>query len=304
MIDRYACGLTPNRPSIAPLALPDEGGGGGDRAMILGCGYVGQAVARRWRDEGVTVTATTTTPDRLPALQGLSDRALVLRADNPEAVVVAIHDADSETLLVSIGASGRDRYEQDYLGSAQTLAAALPRCPQVRQVIYTSSYAVYGDRGGAWITEADAPQPANRNGEILIAAEQALLDLATDQRAVCVLRLGGICGPGREVVKIFRGAAGTVRSGTGQDWSNWIHLDDIVGAIAFARHHRLNGVYNLVHDVPLTRQDLLDRTFAKHGLDPVTWDGSPAGDRPYNARVSNQKIKDAGYSFVYRDIPL
>ena len=116
------------------------------------------------------------------------------------------------------------------------------------------------------------------------------------------MRLGGIYGAGRELIKIFQGSAGSVRAGTGNEATNWIHIDDIVGAIAFAQQRTLSGIYNLVGTVPLTTQELLDRVFTAHHLPLATWDGSQSSTRSYNARVSNQKLRDAGYKFIYPEI--
>lgn len=272
-------------------------------AIILGCGYVGKAVAQRWQADGITVTATTTTPERLPELEAQADQAVLWQGDDLEKLRSQLQHQD--TVLLSVGAPRGDAeaYEATYLQTAQTLVQALENNTTVQQVIYTGSYAVYGDQQGNWVDESTPVNPANRNGEILVETEQVLLSAATSKRQVCVLRLGGICGPGREIVNIFRRAAGSVRPGDGQDASNWIHLDDIVGAIAFARTHHLNGIYNLVHDVPLKTGELLDRVFTQYNLPPVTWDASQPSRRPYNAKVSNQKLRQAGYTFHYTEIP-
>lgn len=275
---------------------------GSESVMILGCGYVGRPMAQYWRSQGLTVTGTTTTPDRLAELADCCDRALCLRGDDEAGLRSAL--AGQTTLLVCLGPRRSGIYRETYLHSAQTLAQLLPELPQLRQVIYTSSYGVYGDRGGAWVDETTPPQPTTDNGQILLETEQVLLGAARDGLAVCVFRLGGICGPGREVADIFRSASGQGRPGSGQDWSNWIHLDDIVGAIAFARAARLSGLYNLVHDEPLTQAELLDRAFRRRGWPGVTWNSAESAQRPYNARVSNQKLKTAGYQFRSATIPL
>lgn len=264
---------------------------------ILGCGYVGQAIARYWQAQGFSVTATTTRPERLGQLEAIAQRAKVVRGDAVDQLTALL--VDQQVLLVSVGAPRPDAYAETYLSTAQTLAQVLPHCPQLTQVIYTGSYAVYGDRQGAWVDETTPVQPSNTNGEILIAAEQALLALATPVRQVCLFRLGGIYGPGRELVSIFRRAAGTTRPGTGEEASNWIHLDDIVGAIAFAQRQRLDGLFNLVQDQPPTIRQIIDWVCQTHGLAPVTWDPSQPSSRSANARVSNQKLKQAGYEFQH-----
>ncbi|WAL61533.1 SDR family oxidoreductase [Thermocoleostomius sinensis] len=268
--------------------------------IIIGCGYVGKAVALCWRQHGITVTATTTRSDRLPELELVADRALVLNGNAAAALRSVL--ADQQIVLLSVGAPNANAYEETYLQTAKTLVSVLPDVPVVQQIIYTGSYAVYGDCQGEWVTEATPVSPTNRNGEILAETEQVLLSAATNSRSVCVLRLGGIYGPGRELIKIFRRAAGTTRPGDGNDITNWVHLDDIVGAIDFARTHRLCGIYNLVQDVPTTTGHLLGQLFQVHQLPAVTWDASQPSHRPYNAKVSNQKLREAGYCFQHPSI--
>lgn len=265
------------------------------RAAILGCGYVGQAVADLWRGQGMTVTATTTRPERLEALQQGADRALVVRGDDGMAVADLL--AGQQVLLICVGAGRRASYEDTYLNTAKTVVNALPLATDLRQIIFTSTYSVYGNYGGAWVREDDPAHPATDNGRILLDTEQVLLSAATDQRQVCIFRLGGIYGPGRDLAKIYGRAAGTTRPGTGQEASNWIHQVDIVGAIAWAERHRLSGLYNLVQDEIPTVRDLIDRVCQTHQLAPVQWDPSQPSARPYNVRVSNQKLKAAGYTF-------
>ncbi|EKQ67233.1 nucleoside-diphosphate-sugar epimerase [Leptolyngbyaceae cyanobacterium JSC-12] len=268
-------------------------------AVILGCGYVGKAVAQRWRSN-LTVTATTTTATRVSELESLADRVVLVRGDDEAGLRSLLHG--QHLVLVAVGAPNADAYAVTYLQTAKTLVNVLQDESTVQQVIYTGSYAVYGDRAGEWVDEATPVKPANRNGEILVETEQLLLSAANTSRAVCIFRLGGIYGPGRELVKIFRPVAGTTRPGAGTDAANWVHLDDIVGAIDFARQHSLNGIYNLVGSVPITTGDLLERVCTSHNLPPVTWDASQPSLRPYNARVSNQKLRDAGYLFIYPEI--
>lgn len=260
---------------------------------IIGCGYVGSAVARLWQQQGLTVTATTTTPERIPELSQFVDRAVVVQGNDASGLQSLLEN--QQVVLLSVGAPNRSAYQEAYLSTAKTLVEVLKQS-SVQQVIYTGSYAVYGDHQGEWVTEESPIAPANENGEILAETERVLLSARSDRLKVCVLRLGGIYGPGRELVKIFGRIAGTTRPGDGTDASNWVHLDDIVGAIDFARVHQLQGIYNLVQDEPITTGELFERIFTKHNLPKVSWDATQASTRPYNARVSNQKLRTAGYT--------
>ncbi|MBD2242823.1 SDR family oxidoreductase [Nostoc sp. FACHB-888] len=264
---------------------------------IIGCGYVGYKVAEYWHKKGdFVVTVTTTSSERVPTLKSVSERVVVTRGNDLDSLKSVLHDQD--VVLLSVGAKGAEVYEETYLQTAQTLVSCLQQIPSIKQLIYTGSYAVYGDRNGVWVDEETPLAPANLNAQILRKAEDVLLSASSENLRVCIFRLGGIYGPGRELLKIFNRYSGVTRPG-GDDITNWIHLDDIVGAIEFARYRRLQGIYNLVDDAHLTSQDLLDSLFEKHNLPKVIWDTSIKSIRPYNAWVSNEKLKEAGYQLIH-----
>lgn len=281
------------------------------RIAILGCGYVGRAVAQHWRSHGCSITATTTTPERIEELEHIVDRALVLHGSDTEAVrsLVANHDI----LLVTVGAGRGHSYEETYWQTAQTIATVLKETPpketssnetspdttSLRQIIYTSSYAIYGHHQGTWVTEETPIKPATAKAEILAQTEQTLLACTTAHLNVCIFRLAGIYGPDRELDRIFRSLAGKTQPGDGSEASNWIHRDDITGAIVFAHAHQLNGIYNLVNDTPLSRRELLQWVCQTYQLEPVKWDSSQPSQRATNVRLSNQKLKTAGYALIH-----
>jgi nucleoside-diphosphate-sugar epimerase len=271
------------------------------RAAILGCGYVGTAVARWWQSQGIEVTATTTSPQRVAELSQVAAAVQVIDGSDTAGIAALLHHQD--TLLICVGAGRQANYEAVYLDTAKTVVSALDQAPDLKQIIFTSTYSVYGNYNGAWVREDDAAKPVTANGHTMLETEATLLRAATGDRAVCIFRLGGIYGPGRELAHIYRRAAGSTRPGRGHEASNWIHLEDIVGAIAFAQAHRLSGLYNLVQDEVPTVAELIDRVCTVHHLDPVQWDPSQPSARPYNVRVSNQKLKAAGYEFRQPHFP-
>ncbi len=265
---------------------------------IIGCGYVGYKVAQYWQQKmNFVVSVTTTSPERVSALESVSQRVVVTQGNDLDSLKSVLHNQD--VVLLSVGAKSAEAYEETYLQTAQTLVASLQQIKSVKQLIYTGSYAVYGDRNGVWVDEETPLAPANLNAQILRKTEDVLLSASSENLRVCIFRLGGIYGTGRELINIFSRYSDTVRPGNGEDITNWIHLDDIVGAIEFARHRRLQGIYNLVDDAHLTSRDLLDSLFEKHNLPKVKWDTSIKSTRPYNALVSNEKLKEAGYQLIH-----
>ncbi len=268
---------------------------------IIGCGYVGCAVGQFWQQKtNFLITATTTTPERVPTLKTIAQRVVVTPGNDPEGLKAVLENQD--IVLLSVGAKGVNLYEQTYLKTAENLVNLLPDFPTVKQIIYTGSYSVYGDHNGGWVDEQTPLRPTHERGKILQATEDVLLAASTDQLRVCIFRLGGIYGPNRELIKIFSRLPVTTRTGNGEDVTNLVHLDDIVGAIEFARQHYLEGIYNLVDDAYLTSRELLSRLFKKHDLPKVKWDNTTTSNRPYNAKVSNRKIKEAGYKLTHTHI--
>lgn len=265
------------------------------RIAIIGCGYVGRAIARQWTKGGHQVSVTTTTPEKVAQLADLAHQVKVLKGDQPEALQELCEGQD--VILLAVGSKGRteENYRLAYLKTTQNLVQVLAHNDTVKQVIYTSSYAIVGNHDGAWVDETTLDKPPHVFAEILLETEQVLQAIATDLRRVCILRLGGIYGPGREIKKIFQRAMGQVRPGNGSEYGNWIHLEDIVAALEFAQAKQLDGLFNLVGDEPLPRRELLARLAAKYDLPPVIWDPSQPSERPMNVRVSNRKLKDLGF---------
>ncbi|MGD1922380.1 MAG: NAD-dependent epimerase/dehydratase family protein [Pleurocapsa sp.] len=218
------------------------------RVAIIGCGYVGSAVARMWHQNGEEVTVTTTTSNKKDTLQKLSSEVLVLTGDDLWGLKNLV--ADKDVVLLSVGAKQRtpETYHQAYLETASNVVAAIRQTGNVKQLIYTSSYGILGSQKNTIVDETAIPNPRNEYGEILTKTEQVLLSVSESEFKTCILRLSGIYGDGRELIKIFRKVAGTTRPGKGEDYTNWIHLEDIVSAIDFAKQKQLDGIYNLASE--------------------------------------------------------
>ena len=272
------------------------------KLAIIGCGYVGSAVARLWHGAGNEVTVTTTTKEKIPQLQEISSQVVVLTGDNLSALKQLV--ANQDVILLSVGSKQRtpEAYRQVYWETAQNVIKAIRANPNVRQLIYTSSYGIINNKSGGVIDETVTVNPEDEFGEILHQTEQAILSASTTDFKTCVFRLTGIYGQGRELIKIFRRVAGTTRPGSGEGHTNWVHLEDIVRAINFAKNHELQGVYHLNSDEMMTTKEFLQRLFTIHDLPSVTWDSSQTSTRSYDMKLSNQKIKNAGFTFAHPQI--
>ena len=103
-----------------------------------------------------------------------------------------------------------DQYEKVYGQAVPAIVEAL-RQRQVRRplhVTYLSSAGVYGDQAGAICNELTPPDCSNKANTLLVSAETSVLSLNDASTQACVLRLGGIYGPGKDIPSYIRSAAG------------------------------------------------------------------------------------------------
>lgn len=129
-------------------------------------------------------------------------------------------------------------------------ADAIAGAPHLRSVVYLSTVGVYGDHKGAWVDETTVPAPVSRRSRERLAAEQEWVALgARAEKAVAILRLSGIYGPGQNaLVQLKNGRAKRIDK-AGQ-FFNRIHVADIAQAIDAAFLRSANGVLNVTDDKP------------------------------------------------------
>lgn len=197
--------------------------------LILGCGYLGVRVARRWRDAGdrvVVVTRSEATAERFAA-EGLEP--LTADVTQPESLTDL---PASDTLLFAVGydRSAEPTIHQVYAEGFANVLAAVPGA--TGRVIYISTTGVYGDAGGGWVDEQTPPNPSRDGGRASLAAEQVLAESPWADRGVA-LRLAGIYGPDR-LPYLAKLRAGEPIAAPQAGWLNLTHVEDAATATAAA----------------------------------------------------------------------
>jgi nucleoside-diphosphate-sugar epimerase len=187
-------------------------------------------------------------------------------------------------------------YRHTFVDSFRCLTSLLPQLPELRQIVYTGSCSVYGDAEGNWVDEQTPPEPGRGHGDVLLEGEQLLKGIGN--RRVCILRLGALYGPGRDLERRLRGLAGLERPGSGATYSNWLHVADAAGALEAALDAEWTGVVNVVNDEPIRLRDLVGRSLQRQGLAPVRWLGQ---DEPGSGgrRIRNTRLKQLGYQLQH-----
>ena len=247
--------------------------------LIVGCGYTGNVVARRLRDEGATVITTrrTSASDSLSldlaqvASNGLDGKLI------PEHAIVVVLAPPCEPI-----------------GIGETALLCALRSP--RRVVYVSSTGVYASANGAIVDENFAIAPSSASGRARVVVEGAIIDTAR-RLAIpwTILRPAGIYGPGRGVVARLR--AGNYRViGEGSSYVSRIHVEDLASAIVAAGRTG-HGIYNVADDEPTTSAAYADAVATQLGLPPpprVALADVPAEVAAMfsgNRRIANGKLK-------------
>lgn len=156
-------------------------------ASIIGCGYTGRRLARRFLQLGARVRGFATQPDSLRQIAATGAEALTLDLDG----VIDAVDFSGEVVYYSVppalqpGDPRLARFLDAVVGTPKRL-------------VYLSTTGVYGDHGGGRVDEDTAPAPLSERALRRLTAENAVRAWG-DSRGVswCLLRVPGIYGPGR-----------------------------------------------------------------------------------------------------------
>ena len=222
--------------------------------LIAGLGYTGRAVATAARDAGFAVLATARDPAGRSAPGGV---ALIPFAE----AAAALPDATHLLVTAAPGEAG------DPL--LALCADAIAAAPALRWIGYFSTTGVYGDRQGGSVDETTPPAPGSPRTLRRVEAEQNWAAMANDHRAVDVIRLAGIYGPGRSAFHDLR--AGTARriDRPGQKFSR-IHVDDIAGGTLASIATATGGVriLNFADDEPAPSADVIAHAASLLGIAP------------------------------------
>ena len=268
---------------------------------IIGCGYVGSAAALHFRRLGYEVTGTTTGPGRLAELCHVVDYPRLFRAGDATTDLSVLDGLDG--VLIAMAPTGNtvasDQYKAVYGEAVPSLVQAIQsrvgRRPM--HVTYLSSAGIYGDQSGQLCNELTPPDRTHPTNALLADAEAAVLSLnQAAETPACVLRLGGIYGPGMDIASHIQAASGQCVPKNGNHINAWIHLQDIIRGVDFAVSRQLQGIYNLVDEMQFTRRELSNALCDSQGLPPVIWENIDRPDaRIFNARVSNARLRALGF---------
>lgn len=273
------------------------------KKLILGCGYLGLRVARRWQAEGHAVIAATRDGQRAEQLRQMGIEPLLLDVTRPE-TLCGLPQADTVLYAVGYSAEGGKTRREVYVDGLRNVLAVLP--PPTGKFLFISSTGVYGDAGGGWVDEETPCHPLREAGQAFVEAEQLLLAHPVGRQAV-ILRLAGIYGPDRVIHRrdLLAGKPIAVASDA---WLNLIHVDDAVEAILAAERKAVPPRVYLVSDGhPTDRRSFARCVAARLGLGEPVFQEIPPGTTSgrhdgSSKRVANARmVRELGVALKYAD---
>lgn len=235
--------------------------------LIVGCGDVGLRVAHALRGR-VRLLALTSSPERVGELRARGFTPLLGDLDRPATLSRLAGLAHRVVHLAPPPGEGMPQWWRD------TRTTALLRTLRTRSVpqalVYGSTSGVYGDCGGARISETRAIAPRTPRAQRRADAERAVRHFgrAAGSRA-SILRIPGIYAPDRE--------GGTPRErllkqtpvlqARDDVYTNHIHADDLARAVIAALWRGApQRVYNANDDTELKMGDYFDLAADLYGL--------------------------------------
>jgi len=276
------------------------------RYLIAGAGgYVGARLAEYLLAQGHTVRGLVRNPDS-EAVQRLAGLGMaVWQGDitQPESLVGVANTIERVFNLTSRFVLENGSVRRVFVEGNRNLIAACSRARTVQSYVFSSNVAPYGDRGDEWLTEDSPVAPDHPLGQVMVEAEQAIMELVRLHHfPAIILRVGSIYGAGRDFVdSVLSGTATMI--GDGRNFLTHIHIDDLIFMLdRIAVEGQPGAIYNVADDEPARAKDFYGevrrrlgmvppRAFSKatalfSGIDP-----SVVGMASASTRLSNRRIK-------------
>lgn len=272
--------------------------------LIVGCGYLGAQVARRWLARGDRVIGVTRSPARAESLAaaGIEPAVLDVTAAEPGWSALFAAAGCPATALWSVGfdRSAGASYRDVHVVGLGRLLDALAATGQACRVILSSSTGVWGDEGGGIVRETTPVNPSREAGRVLVEAERLLATHPAGPGTA--LRFAGLYGPGR-LPRLADLRAGRPLAADPDSWLNLVHVADaaaVVEGVADAASPA--GLYVVSDGHPVLRRDWSTRLATLVGGPPPTWDPSTPRDRGGDKRVDPALVwQDLGIRPAYPD---
>ena len=255
---------------------------------IVGCGWLGSALAKQLLEKNIRVKATTAHQETASELskQGIEAQQLLLPQPLCE---LAEHDIFSCQQLVICIPPRIKQGQADYPEKMSQLVAAA-EIKRVKKIILISTTAVYNGLSGD-VFEDDELDLTAEKVAIIEQAEQSVLNF-NGQSAI--IRMSGLIGPSRHPGRFFGGKTGLANPDA---TVNLIHQHDAVGLIlSLLNNQSAQGIFNGVAQTHVSRQTFYKKAALALSLAAPVFGLNGKGDSGKRINADKARLQ---LSYVY-----
>ncbi|MFN3403239.1 MAG: SDR family NAD(P)-dependent oxidoreductase [Cytophagaceae bacterium] len=257
---------------------------------ILGCGWLGLPLAKKLVNQGYLVKGSSTSETKLTILQEWNIKPYLIKF-KPD-IDGSADFFDAATLIVSIPPSLRNNSGEYFIQQVLNLANCIS-FSSISNVIYTSSTSIYPELNRE-MHEDDITSVESSASPFLYRAEEIFSSL--ENQNVTILRLGGLTGYDRLLVKYFAGKKGLTN---GNEKINLLHRDDAIDVlINFISSPEKSGIYNVVSPAHPTKSEFYTFLAKKYGLEQPEFIENAS---PWKTISASKLIKELNFKFKFPD---
>lgn len=270
---------------------------------IIGCGWLGSALAKSLLDNHHKIFATVTNDDSVAKLNlaGLSAQKLCLPASLQQLIV---HPVFKMSQLVICIPPKLKQGKSDYSEKINQIVQAA-ELSQVKRIILISTTSIYNGLSGQ-VNEKSKLDFSAPKVKILYDAEQAVHNFS---RSSNIIRFAGLIGPMRHPGQFL---SGKKQLDNPNGIVNLIHQTDAIGIInslllrpigTLAMINNDKGIYNGVCQTHLGREQFYLAAAKSVHLDPPTFITDSLGIINTSKQICGAKVtQKLKYAFVYNDL--
>lgn len=208
--------------------------------LVIGCGYIGKRIARLALERNDTVAVLVRDPEKGTEMEHAGAQVFSGNLDRPDSFPpLPTTGATVHYLVPPIGGGSIDT-------RVRIFCASIQRGQEPAKVIYMSTSGVYGDCGGAVVSEDSPANPQTSRARRRLDAENYLLSWGRETGvAVVILRVPGIYGPGRVPLAQIESGNPVLRENE-SPLTNRIHADDLAQVcLAAAERGGSGDIFNV-----------------------------------------------------------
>ena len=255
---------------------------------ILGCGWLGAALGKRFLTKGVAVKGSVASTDSYNRLETTGIQTYHIRIDSDGVAIDYKNFFNTDVLIIALPPRGENVIENFPQQINQIVQLIVET--KIARVLFISSTSVYQPWNGV-VREGDEGYPSKPAGKALIKAEKLLQSLPNTKTTV--VRLGGLIGYDRNPARFLTGKKDVAADTP----VNLIHRDDAVEIIFELIEKNIWGdVFNACSPHHPTKKEFYTKAAAISGL--------PAPElnllhENYKIVNCDKLISRLGYSFRY-----